>query len=214
MKKRSTGNLELKEIIFNHVSNNIKSYFILLILFVIGIILGIISINNAKQEQQYEITTYITNFITSLNDNNVIEKSSLLKKSIKINLFTLFCLWVSSATVIGIPIVYGIIGYRGFCIGYSISSLIATLGKKNGIILSFSSMFLQNILIIPSIFIIAVSGIKLYKSIMKDKRKEKIKIEIYRHTITSVVIGVILIFSSLVEVYLSSNIVFFIIKYI
>ncbi len=214
MKKRSTRNIELKNNIFKHVSDNIKVYFALLIIFVIGLILGIIFINNSKQEYQDEITTYIMNFISSLNGNNVIEKSNLLKRSIKINLFTVFSLWVSSATVIGIPIVYGIIGYRGFCIGYSISSLIATLGRTNGVILSFSSMFLQNILIIPSIFIIAVSGIKLYKSIMKDKRKENIKMEIYRHTITSIVIGVISVCSSLVEVYLSSNIVFFVIKYI
>ena len=68
-------------------------------------------------------------------------------------------------------------------------------------------MLLQTIFIIPVIFALGVSGIKLYKSIMKDKRKENIKGEIYRHTIFSGIMSIVLIISSFIEVYISSNLV-------
>ncbi len=46
---------------------------------------------------------------------------------------------------------------------------------------------------------------KLYKAIMKDKRRETIKLEITRHTIFSCILLLGLELAALVEVYLSSN---------
>jgi len=46
---------------------------------------------------------------------------------------------------------------------------------------------------------------KLYKSIVKDKRKENIKLEITRHTIFCGLILLILEVSAFVEVYVSTN---------
>lgn len=55
---------------------------------------------------------------------------------------------------------------------------------------------------------------RLHNSIMKDKRKENIKLEILRHTLVSLLVLGILILSSFIEVYVSKNILLLIIKYI
>jgi len=77
--------------------------------------------------------------------------------SIKKNLLLAILLWFAGLTVVGVFVVYGLICYKGFCLGYSISSIIATLGIKKGCTFIFSSMFLQNIIFIPVIFGVAVS---------------------------------------------------------
>ena len=77
-----------------------------------------------------------------------------------------------------------------------------------------STIFLQNILFIPCILALAVSGMKLNKSIMENKRKENIKLEILRHTLFSLIILLFLLISSLIEVYVSKNILIGVIKYI
>lgn len=46
---------------------------------------------------------------------------------------------------------------------------------------------------------------KLYKAIIKNKKRETIKLEITRHTILSCVLLVGLELSALIEVYISSN---------
>lgn len=46
---------------------------------------------------------------------------------------------------------------------------------------------------------------KLYKSIMKDKRRENIKLEIIRHTIISIILFALLVLASFIEVYVSAN---------
>ena len=48
---------------------------------------------------------------------------------------------------------------------------------------------------------------KLYKSIIKDKRRENIKLEITRHTVFCAFILLILEISAFVEVYISTNLV-------
>ena len=55
---------------------------------------------------------------------------------------------------------------------------------------------------------------KLYKSIMKDKRRENIKLEVIRHTIMCIILFSLLVVASLVEVYISTNLFMLVIKFI
>lgn len=202
----------LKEIILNNIYENLKSYIIVAIIFIIGIVIGVIFINNTNNNQAEEIQSYINNFVNSLKQDYHIDKIELMKKSIGDNLILIISMWFIGSTVIGIPIVLGIIAFRGFCIGYTVASIIGTLGVQKGLIFLFSTIFLQNLIFIPVILCMAVSCIKLYKSIMKDKRRENIKIEIIRHTLMSIMLLVILVMASLVEVYISSNLLMLCIK--
>lgn len=210
LKKRE----KFKNIIGNHIVNNLREYAIVILMFFIGVILGILFINNIKDEQSKELQSYINTFITSLKDGSSIDKVSLLMQSLKNNIGLGILLWFIGCTVIGVPIIYLLIAFRGFCLGYTISAVIAIIGVGKGASFILSSMLLQNFFFIPCILALAVSGMKLYKSIMKDKRKENIKLEIIRHTIFSVIMIMILALSSVVEVYGSSNILQFTIKYL
>lgn len=103
--------------------------------------------------------------------------------------------------------------YRGFCLGYTISSFISTLGIGKGLAFIVSNLMLHNIILIPAILAIGVSGFKLHKSIIKDKRRENIKLEIIRHTCLSIAMMLVMAVSSLIEVVISDNILKIIIKY-
>lgn len=205
MKHQKKRKNTITQIVLEHIANNIKAYAIVTILFLIGTILGVIFVNNASESQQTQIGSYLQNFVNALQENYQIDQVTLLKQSLYQNTVTVFVFWFLGCTVIGIPMIYLLVGYRGFAIGYSISSAIATFGTGNGILFVLTSMFLQNILVIPCILALAVSGMKLYESIMKDKRRENIKVQIIRHTVFSILILLILGVSSLLEVYVSSN---------
>jgi stage II sporulation protein M len=122
-----------KEIFITYLNNNKREYAIVLLLFVIGLIFGIIFINNSSSTQIDEIRNYLSDFINLLKDNAQIDSGELLKSGLISNLLFVLALWFVGSTVIGIPIVYGIIIYRGFCLGYTLSSVIATFGtgKRN-----------------------------------------------------------------------------------
>lgn len=206
--------LKLKDIIVNHIASNSKEYIIVTLLFIIGIFLGVLFVNNIKNDEFDSVQNYITTFIQKFKENPNIDSGELLKTSIIKNLILALSLWFFGTTVIGIPIVFGILIYRGFCLGYTISTFISTIGIAKGLAFVFSNMLLQTVIFIPAILAISVSGFKLYKSIVKDKIKENVKIEIIRHTIFSALMTILLCLSSVVEVFVSNNLLKIIVKYL
>lgn len=202
-----------KTTIINFLKNNLKEYLLVIIIFIIGMFIGVMLVNNTSVENQQIIENYILNFIEKFKSIANLDKLNLLTTSIKDNIILAIALWIAGTTIIGMPIVFGIILFRGFCFGYTVAAVTFTLGLGKGIFFCILSLFLQNIFFILAILTIGVSSIKLYKSIIADRRKENIKIEIVRHTVISLLMLVVLIFSSFIENRISVNLLKFGIKY-
>lgn len=205
--------IKVLEMLKEHVNNNKKEYLLITLLFIIGIFLGVLFVNNIQETQKSEMTTYLNNYIGKMKDIETLNHAELLKSSIGQNIVLAITLWFFGTTVIGIPVVFGMIVYRGFCLGYTIAVCIMALGLPQGILFVFILLLWQNILFIPAILALAVSGFKLYKSIMKDRNKENVKIEVIRHTIFSFIMLLVLMISSIIEIFLSTNILKVVIKY-
>jgi len=124
---RKTKPSKIKDVIFAHLENNLKEYIIVGVTFLIGIVVGVIFINNTSESQSLEINNYISTFVQDLKDNKDINDLALLKDSIKKNLVLAVFIWFMGLTLIGISIIYICICFRGFCLGYTISSIIITL---------------------------------------------------------------------------------------
>lgn len=211
MKRRENA---YKEIIINNILKNKRKYILLLLIFIIGIVLGVFFINNSDENQKKEINEYITNFVTTLKENNSIDKKELVKASLKGNIVMGIALWFIGSTVIGLPLIYFFVLYKGLCIGYTMSSAILTLSTGKGILFCISSILLHNIIMIPAILMIAASGTNLCQAIIKNRTKENIKLEIIKHSIISFIGIIFFMLSSLVEVYISTNFLMLVVKYI
>ncbi len=203
-----------KEIIINNILKNKRKYILLLLIFIIGIVLGVFFINNSDENQKKEINEYIMNFVTTLKENNSIDKKKLVKASLKGNIVMGIALWFIGSTVIGLPLIYFFVLYKGLCIGYTMSSAILTLSTGKGILFCISSILLHNIIMIPAILMIAASGTNLCQAIIKNRTKENIKLEIIKHSIISFIGIIFFMLSSLVEVYISTNFLMMVVKYI
>jgi len=201
-------------VLHSHIANNKREYLIITILFFIGLILSIIVINNTNDETIMNISIYLNDLVNKIKDYENIDLLKILNESIVHNITIAVILWFGASTIIGIPIVYGIIILKGFSIGCTISSFLAVFGTVNGTILSVSFMLLHNIIYIPSMFAISVSGVKLYKSIMKNKQRENIKLEILRHTVFCMIMLIGVLISSIIETYISTNISIILLNYI
>ena len=206
MRKQEKSYTKIVNAIKVHIYNNIKQYLIISLLFLIGVVAAVIFINNSEKTQiNSELEDNIITCIESLKTEYEIDKGELLRTSIINNIMIAVIFWILGCSIIGIPIIYAIIIYKGFSLAYTISTVILALGTIKGMFFCIISLLFQNIIIIPSLFAMAVSSVNLYKVIVKDKRRENIKVEIARHTIFSVIILILLIASSFVETYLSNT---------
>ena len=151
--------LKIWNIIYTHILNNKKEYVLISMLFIVGLFLVVMFINNIQETQKNEITTYLNDFIEKFKNLESLDNAQMLKMTIKENFVLALALWFFGTTVIGIPIVFGIILYRGFCLGYTIASAIAIMGFGKGILFILTALLLQNIIFIPAILAIGVSRI-------------------------------------------------------
>lgn len=204
---------KIVELIFEHIRNNSKEYIFVLTIFIMGIFLGVMFSNNSSKENSKEIIEYFENYINSLKNTEILSNGEMIKANLLRNIFVGTLLWFFGTTIIGIPMVLGIILYRGFCLGYTISTIIITLGLGKGIGFILSMLVLQNILFIPAIIAIAVSGIKLYKYIFERNNITNIKVEILRHSVFSGIMILILVVSAIIEILISTNFFKKIVKY-
>lgn len=208
MRKRKN---EIFRVIKDDILNNAKIYFIVIIIFAVGIFLGVMFVNQTEDKGEIEkyINTYIDETKTIQNEDCFGE----LQKDVKKNILLVLLLWFAGTTLVGIPIVLCVILARGFCLGYTIASCVIVLGRIKALIFIIITIFLQNIIFIPALMILGVSSIKLYKSIIKDKRRENIKISILKHSVISVMILFALIMSSIIKTEISYRLIINLIKY-
>ncbi len=202
---------EILNIIKQEILNNIKSYVIVTIIFIIGIFLGVLFIN--QTESKDNILQYINTYIDEMKTLQNVDFLGGLKNDIHNNILLVLLLWFAGTTIIGIPIVFGTILTRGFCLGYTISACVLTLGKWKGFMFILLTIFLQNAIFIPSLLVLGVSSVKLYKSIIKDRRKENIKLSIFKHSIISLFILFALIISSIIKIEVSYRVTLIFSKY-
>lgn len=146
-----------RSVLFEYVKKNKAEYIVVTAFLIIGIIAGIVFINNADSEKVNEIISNVAYIQGIIKENDGIDKITLLSNCLKQNILLIVLIWFIGCTIIGMPILCAIILYKGFCIGYTISAIIATLEYRKAIIFIVLSLLPQNIIIIPSILLISVS---------------------------------------------------------
>lgn len=131
IKKYNSKYLEdVIKIIVKHIKANIKDYLILSIIFVVGVMIGVILINNADDNSKKEVSGYINSFILNIKNKSFeIDRFELMKNIFMENLKFVIIIWMAGTTIIGMPLIYLIIAYKGICLGYTISSIVLALGN-------------------------------------------------------------------------------------
>lgn len=213
MKKILEKNIKgkIKEYIKIRIKENIREYLIFTMVLLIGIIIGIVVLNNTSEEQKQQISDYMIDFTENIKSNSKIDYFAILQNSLLKNLkFTILIIFIS-LSIFNIIGDFILIAYKGFCLGYTLSSVIAIFGTLKGLIYGISLVFLNNLIYIPALFYLIIDSLKLYKNINDLSRKDKRK-AILEYLITVVVFFIIIIISSIITTYVNTNIFLRVIK--
>lgn len=195
--------MKRESVLFNYLNKNRKSFIKIIIIFFLGIVLGIIFINNISSSQISEINNYVSKLINNIKNSEDINKVEILTQSIKQNVSFLLIVWFLGCTIIGSGLIYIAIIYKGFSLGYTIAVIVACLNAKSAIIFILASLVIQNIIFLPTFFILAESGMKLYK--VTATNYIDIKSELIRYSLIMLISVILAILSSYAEVYISTN---------
>ena len=159
-----------------YILKNKKLIIFLAILVLIAITTGsILSVTISSNDNEL-VKNYLTNYLTSINNKELVMTDSFLASLIN-NTTLVLSIFLLNLSLIGLPIILIIFFYKSFLFGFTIGSILVNY-KAKGILLSIIYMFPHNlidILILMFYFIVSFNLIR--KTINNIINKEPINIK-------------------------------------
>lgn len=185
---------KIKRWLYRHYQNNFFVYFIISLLFILGVLAGAITIKIIGPEKNNDVMLFLNSLFKAI-DNNSLNSISIFKQSLIDNYKAILILWISGILYLGIIVSPAIMLFRGFVLGFSVGFFVYEYGLK-GFLFSILGIFPQNLIIIPGIISIASVSMAFSLSSMKKK-----KIRLKNNTRLSQIVDyslIILAFSSVI----------------
>lgn len=144
------------------------SFVAALFFFVLGISAGVFTELMMENSQKETIIMYLDKYFL-LNDLKSVTFSDTFFSSTANNIGLLVIIFFSGLTVIGFPVALAALIYKGMALGFSSALLIDSMSYK-GIVLVFTSMIPQNLLLVPAVFIAVVAALNMAFTLFSSRR--------------------------------------------
>lgn len=178
-----------------------KQFILIFVICVVAFIIGVLLPSILNEENRKIIETSLNSFFDTIK-NNQLKTNELLFKTLTSNIIIDLILWLLGISIIGIPIVIILLGYKSLSLGFTISSIISTY-KLNGVIKALIYI-VPNIINLFIFFVISYYSISfslmLFNYLFRKKEYNK-RVIVNRYLKLLVISIIILIFSSVIETY-------------
>lgn len=131
----------------NSILRQKKFYVFLITLMVIGLISGIVFIFFLNDSDKKQICDNINSFFNLVKNSHSINYTKSISNSLFINIGYIVLIWLLGISVIGFPIIIGLLFFKSFVVGFSISSIIMNYGIK-GLMGAFLYLFPHQIIML------------------------------------------------------------------
>ena len=175
---------------------------LVVILFVMGLIFGILAAGVLDKDQKVSLNSYIDQ---GLHSKSYVSNSIYARQTIISNIQTVFFLFFMGISVIGVPLALLLIFTRGFILGFSSGFLFQTMGLK-GFILTMTGILPHNLLIIPALFLMLIAVIDCAAALTKirfTKKPVSIGDELMRCSFLNLLVLVVMVLAGLVQGYVT-----------
>lgn len=178
-----------------------KQFILIFVICIVAFIIGVLLPSILNEENRKIIETSLNSFFDTIK-NNQLKTNELLFKTLTSNIIIDLTLWLLGISIIGIPIVIILLGYKSLSLGFTISSIISTY-KLNGVIKALIYI-VPNIINLFIFFVISYYSISfslmLFNYLFRKKEYNK-RVIVNRYLKLLVISIIILIFSSVIETY-------------
>lgn len=187
----------------NSLRHSWPAYLIVVVVFAFGVITGTVGVKGLPFEQAQELKIFLDQLLLQAGMMEV-DKPGALWDVMYNDLILILEIYLLGLTVIGIPVMLGIIFTRGFVLGYCIAFLI-NQSSVQGLALTCAAILPQNIILVPALLLGAVAS--LCFALLLVQRFYNSKITIWpSFVVYSVLMSLVLAISAgagLIEVYLT-----------
>ncbi len=185
------------------LKKKIFKYFIILL--ALGFLFGITFMFFLKDLDKFTIKSGLEEYMNLISSKDYSHFKGFIS-SLKTNLLYISLIWVFGIIFLLLPVLVFMIFYKGFMVGFMLSSFILTY-KIKGIIYFIIFIFPHEIINIFSILLFSMYALKFAKRIAEAiYRNEEVNLRkvIFNYVIIYGVFLVVALLSSLIEIYINS----------
>lgn len=194
--------LKMRLMIGDYFRGRIFVVALVLILFIMGIVFGVLAANVLEKDQRADLLDYVDQ---GIHGNQYTETNNYARQTITANIQTVFFLFFMGISVIGVPLALLLVFTRGFILGFSVGFLFQTMGFK-GLILSLTGILPHNLLVIPGLLLMVVAIIDCAAALTKirfTKKQVPIAEEFIRCAVLTMIVLIIMVLAGLVQGYIT-----------
>ncbi|NLL88040.1 MAG: stage II sporulation protein M [Firmicutes bacterium] len=177
------------------------------LLFLLGVSFGSIAVKTLSPGQVSDLSAYLHQFYSSFPEGlrNTNRHAAALRGVVD-NIVKVSCLiWVLGMTVIGVPLIAGIVFVRGFVLGFTVGFIISEM-KLNGILVAAASLLPHNLLFVPALILVSTTSLSFavvaVQTLVGTNRSNIIN-QFMATTLIVVVMSVLIALAALVETYVT-----------
>ncbi len=196
---------KIQEAIIEYIRDHIGIFVLLGVLFVIGVVTGAIAVNSLGYTLKGELLGYLKEFLTVLTQPDKVQPTVALRNALWNNGRLILVICLSGLIVVGIPFILASVVFKGFIIGFTVAFLVQEMGIK-GVILAFAAVLPQNLFAVPILLIISSAALSFALLIIRKRffdKTRRIRVNIGYYLIVETLLGILLMATSLIEVYIS-----------
>lgn len=196
------------ELIWQYFYRHLPLYLALILLFVTGLGFGAVATQKLSPVQKADLTNYLGDVYASIAQNEGVyaSKGEVFYQSMVDNVVkTTGLLFILGLSVIGAPLVLGVVFIRGFVLGFTVGFLVQET-MVTGLVLSTTSILPHNLLVVPAILVSAAAALSFASTALKTLlglTKDGVYAQFASTAFLSLCSCILLIIAALVETYLT-----------
>ncbi len=194
--------MTIRALFKQHIRNNFLKYLVLIIIFVLGIVAGQVKSGSLGEETK----GYLLTLLDQLIDHGASYKQggNLFISAAGSQIKSVALMWFLGLTVVGVPLILGLIFVRAFSLGFTLGFLVQEKGSL-GIVVILTSILPQNLIYVPFLLIGAVLCVNFSLFLVQGRFLARTELwqNFVLYTLAMIGITLILLLGAAAESYLS-----------
>jgi stage II sporulation protein M len=196
---------DISHLMRSYMKEHMPLYVYVAVLFITGVVFGVIIVQALTLEQKQELSRHLGNFFQMVDIGLEWDKQHSFLQSFLLNFKWLAFICLLGLSVIGLPFILFMDFLKGVLIGFTVGFMVGEYAWK-GMLFAFASVVPQNLLLIPILIICSVTSIAFGLHLLKNRflrQHLSIPLSLPKFMGTTFLLSIILIIASLYEALLS-----------
>ncbi|MEA4882176.1 MAG: stage II sporulation protein M [Clostridia bacterium] len=188
---------------YEHVRSNMPAYAIVFAVLLTGICFGAVYASVMKEGQVS--ASYLESGLAGLRTSLPTGQGRALLSSLGFNLATAGLMWLSGATVVGLPLVFFALFMRGFSCGFTVALMVREMSGP-GAAVAVASVLPHNMVALPAMIVLGMASISFAWSVVRKKLlglDADVQLAFARSVAAAIIAAIAMVVASFVQAYIS-----------